>query len=81
MTLPPEPRRAASTRSSTRPRPPDPMQDRAPACQVLKPRARRSRSAVVRLENGGKDRPDFLDRFLSASPLLAVYLGLAALLA
>jgi hypothetical protein len=35
----------------------------------------------MRLENGGKDRPDFLDRFLSAIPLLAVYLGLAALLA
>ena len=30
---------------------------------------------------GGKDRPDFLDRFLYAVPLLAVYFGLSALFA
>ena len=30
---------------------------------------------------GGKDRPDFLDRFQYAIPLLAVYFGLSALFA
>jgi hypothetical protein len=36
----------------------------------------------MRLANvGGNDRPDFLDRFPSAIPLLAVYFGLAALFA
>ena len=32
-------------------------------------------------DEGGKDRPDYPDRLLSAIPLLAVYFGLAALFA
>ena len=82
MTIPPEPRRAASTRSSTRPKPPESRAGSSAglsSSRALSPSTPLGRDAPR--EQGRKGRPDFLDRFLSAIPLLAVYFGLAALFA